>query len=122
RLTGGLSLAAENAPGACVVAGTHEAVAGFQAQLEIEGVACRLLETSHAFHSEMMDPVVQPFRAELAGMALSPPTIPLVSTATGNWLGEDAATSVDYWARHLREPVRFAAAIGQVLDREPARV
>ncbi|HEU4773626.1 MAG TPA: amino acid adenylation domain-containing protein [Lysobacter sp.] len=122
RLSGGLSLAAENAPGACVVAGTHEAIAAFQARLDSEGVACRLLETSHAFHSEMMEPVVEPFRAELAGMALSAPTIPLVSTATGTWLGADAATSVEYWARHLLEPVRFAAALGQVIDHEPARV
>ena len=122
RLTGGLSLAAENAPGACVVAGTHAAIAAFQALLESDGIACRLLDISHAFHSEMMEPVVALFRAELAGMTLSAPTIPLVSTATGHWLGDDAATSADYWARHLREPVRFAAAIGQVLDREPARV
>ncbi|MGV8940242.1 MAG: amino acid adenylation domain-containing protein [Lysobacter sp.] len=126
RLSGGLSLAAENAPGACVVAGTHASIAAFQRQLDSEGVACRLLETSHAFHSEMMEPVVEPFRAELAGMALSTPAIPLVSTATGTWLGDEAATSVDYWARHLREPVRFAAALGQVLvdglDQEPARV
>ena len=98
-----------------------EAIARFQAQLEAEGVACRALRTSHAFHSQMMEPVVAPFRAEVAALTLSAPSLPLVSTATGDWLDADAATSPDYWARHLREPVRFAAALERVLD-EPARV
>jgi acyl transferase domain-containing protein len=64
RMPADLSLAAENAPGACVVAGPLDAIGRFQAQLETEGVACRALRTSHAFHSEMMEPVVAPFRAE----------------------------------------------------------
>lgn len=121
RLPSELSLAAENAPGSCVVSGTLDAVAKFQAQLESEGVACRALRTSHAFHSQMMEPVVAPFRAEVAAIELSAPRIPIVSTATGNWLDEESATSPDYWAAHLREPVRFSSAIGRVLDK-PSRV
>lgn len=121
RLPADLSLAAENAPGSCVVSGTFDAIARFQAQLEADGVACRALRTSHAFHSQMMEPVVAPFRAEVAALALSAPRIPIVSTATGDWLDGARATSPDYWAAHLREPVRFAAALGRVLD-TPARV
>jgi amino acid adenylation domain-containing protein len=116
RLPPDLSLAAENAPGACVVAGTHEAVARFQAELEADGIACRALKTSHAFHSAMMDPVIDGFRAEVVSIARSAPTLPIVSTASGDWLSAAAAVSPDYWARHLREPVRFAAALGRVLD------
>ncbi len=116
RLPAELSLAAENAPGACVVAGPLEAIAAFQVQLEADGVACRALRTSHAFHSAMMDPVVAPFRAEVAAVARYAPLLPLVSTATGDWLDAATATSPDYWARHLREPVRFATALGRVLD------
>ena len=121
RLPAGLSLAAENAPGACVVAGPLESVAAFQAQLEADGVACRALRTSHAFHSAMMDPVVAPFLAEVAGIARSEPQLPLVSTATGELLDAATATSAEYWARHLREPVRFAQALGRVVD-VPSRV
>ena len=121
RLPAGVSLAAENAPGACVVAGPLDAVAAFQLQLEAEGVACRALRTSHAFHSSMMDPVVAPFQAEVAAIARSAPRLPLVSTATGEWLDAAEATSPKYWARHLREPVRFATALRRVLD-APARV
>ncbi|HEY0505333.1 MAG TPA: amino acid adenylation domain-containing protein, partial [Lysobacter sp.] len=66
RLPQGLSLAAENSPLACVVAGPSGDVAAFQAQLEGEGIACRALRTSHAFHSVMMEPVVAPFREAVA--------------------------------------------------------
>ena len=121
RLSATLSLAVENAPAACVVAGPHADVAALQAALEKDGVACRPLRTSHAFHSAMMEPVLAPFRAEVERVSRQAPRIPLVSTATGDWLGDDAAQSIDYWTRHLREPVRFSTALERVLDR-PARV
>ena len=110
-----LSLAAENAPGSLRGRRTApSAIAAFQAQLEAEGVACRALRTSHAFHSAMMEPVVAPFRAKLArGDALRAPTLPIVSTVTGALARRRSdATSPDYWARHLREPVRFCRRAG----------
>ncbi|MCX7514607.1 polyketide synthase [Frateuria sp. STR12] len=121
RLPSDLSLAAENAPGACVVAGTHAAIERFRARLEAEGTACRPLRTSHAFHSAMMDPALAPFHAEVEKIALRAPRLPLVSTATGDWLDEAQATSADYWSEHMRRPVRFSTALGRVLD-APARV
>jgi amino acid adenylation domain-containing protein len=121
RLPSGLSLAAENAPGACVVAGPHESVARFQSLLEADGIACRPLKTSHAFHSSMMDPVLAPFRAEVDQVVRHPPQLALVSTATGDWLSVDEAMSSDYWTNHLRRPVRFSTALGRVLD-APSRV
>lgn len=120
-LPASLSLAAENAPGACVVAGTHADIAAFQARMEADGVASRLLHTSHAFHSAMMEPALAPFRAEVERVPRHAPAIPLVSTATGDWLGADEACSADYWANHLRQPVRFATALERVLD-APSRV
>ena len=116
RLPSELSLAAENSPGACVVSGPSAAIGDFQALLEAESVACRALKTSHAFHSSMMDDVVAPFRAEVAHVARSAPAIPIVSTATGEWLQPEQATSPDYWAHHLRAPVRFAAALACVTE------
>src|SRR5690606_20886743 len=99
RLPPALSMAAGNSPGSCVVAGSFEGVAALQAQLESEGTACRLLRTSHAFHSAMMEPVVAPFRAEVEAVARSAPGLPIVSTVSGNMLDAGAATSADYWAR-----------------------
>ncbi|MGY0560827.1 amino acid adenylation domain-containing protein [Luteimonas sp. A277] len=121
RLPPGLSLAAENAPGASVASGPTEEVERLKAQLDAEGVACRMLQTSHAFHSKMMEPVVAPLLAEIEAIQRSAPMLPLVSTATGEWLDADTANSPEYWARHLLEPVRFATALGRVLE-TPGRV
>lgn len=106
-----LSLAAENGPSACVVAGASPAIAAWAAQLEREGVVARVLPTSHAFHSWMMEPAVGPFEHEVRKIRLSAPTIPIVSTLTGTWLTDQQAQDPNYWARHLREPVRFSAAL-----------
>jgi len=121
RLPAQLSLAAENAPGACVVSGPSNEVAAFQSILEGEDIACRALHTSHAFHSAMMDPVVARFRAEVAAVERHAPQLPVLSTATARWLDADSATSPDYWAQHLRQPVRFSAALLEALEL-PARV
>lgn len=122
RLPEGLSLAAENAPGTCVVAGPIERIAEFQMQLEADGVTCRALRTSHAFHSAMMEPVVGPFRDAVEVVARSAPLLPIVSTVTGDWLDADSAISSDYWSRHLRQPVRFAAALERAVADAPSRV
>ncbi|RKH43262.1 polyketide synthase [Corallococcus sicarius] len=111
RLTDGLAIASDNGPRLCVVSGPTEAVARLQTTLEAEGTACRLLQTSHAFHSPMMDAAVAPFLETMKGIRLSEPRIPIVSTATGTWLKPSEATSPEYWARHLRDTVRFAPAL-----------
>lgn len=116
RLPAELSMAAENAPGSCVVAGPLAALDTLRAQLDSEQVANRMLRTSHAFHSSMMDSVVAPFRAAVDAVALAAPRIPIVSTVDADWLDGRTARSADYWARHLRQPVRFAPAVAKVLD------
>ncbi|MFP5284748.1 MAG: beta-ketoacyl synthase N-terminal-like domain-containing protein, partial [Thermoanaerobaculia bacterium] len=113
-LSGSLSLAAVNAPRACVVSGTAEDVRAFRERLG-EGVDCRLLHTSHAFHSSMMDPVLEPFTWLLRGMELRPPRIPFVSNRTGAWITADEAVNPGYWADHLRHTVRFADGLGTLL-------
>lgn len=118
RLPPTLSIAAENAPNACVVSGETLLIQAFQAELEQAGIACRLLHTSHAFHSSMMDPVLMPFRQEVERIALTAPRIPIASTLTGAMLGDAEATSSDYWAQHLRATVRFSTAL-QTLLAEP---
>ena len=106
-----VSLAAENGPTACVAAGPCDAIAELQAALEAEGIACRPLQTSHAFHSAMMDGAVAPFEALLGEVVLHAPTIPIFSTLTGRLLEDAEATSPAYWARHLRGTVRFSPAL-----------
>ncbi|MDP9064536.1 MAG: aminotransferase class III-fold pyridoxal phosphate-dependent enzyme, partial [Pseudomonadota bacterium] len=109
-----LAIAAINGPALCVVSGPFAAVDSFDRMLNERGVVSRRLHTSHAFHSPMVDPVVAPLRARVEAIALHAPLIPYVSCVTGDWIGPQEATSADYWARHAREPVRFADGITKI--------
>ena len=111
RLGETLSLAAINGAGQCVVSGPEAAVAQLQKRLEADDVASRRLHTSHAFHSGMVEPVMDSFRREVAALDLQRPRLPFLSNVTGTWIRDDEATDPDYWASHLRRPVRFADAL-----------
>jgi amino acid adenylation domain-containing protein len=106
-----LSVAAINSPAAVVVAGEDVAIADFSKKLDVSGIPSRVLTTSHAFHSHMMDPIVDTFLELVKGVALSRPNIPIVSTVTGNWLKEEEAKNPVYWAKHLRQTVLFSDAL-----------
>lgn len=120
-LEDGVELAAENGPHLCVLAGPTAAVDRVEARLQAEGVAARRLVTSHAFHSAMMDPVVEPMRQRLQSIFLQAPRIPILSTVTADWLDDEQACDPDYWAQHLRKPVRFAPAVSKLVA-DPARL
>jgi malonyl CoA-acyl carrier protein transacylase/thioesterase domain-containing protein/aryl carrier-like protein len=111
RLPDSLSLAAVNAPSFSVVSGKTEDIEAFEQTLLQEGIKCRVLKTSHAFHSTMMEPVVEPFRKIIEKKSLSKPIVPFVSTSTGEWIRDDQATDPMYWANHLIRPVLFSKAI-----------
>ncbi|HVV94022.1 MAG TPA: amino acid adenylation domain-containing protein [Hyphomicrobiales bacterium] len=106
-----VDIAAINAPSMCVAAGPHEAIAALEQALAGRDVQHRRLHTSHAFHSAMMDPVVAPLAERAAKMRFESPSIPYVSAVTGAWITAAEATAPDFWARHCRAPVRFAAAL-----------
>ena len=107
----GIDLAAVNSPMLCTVSGSHEAIAAYQKELESQEIQCRVLQTSHAFHSVMMEPIVAPFTDDAAMIPASAPSIPWISTCTGKPV--DAATLADpsYWARQLRHTVHFSEAL-----------
>ena len=107
HLTSAISIAAENGPALTVVSGTDEAINELEARLRSDGVACHRLRTSHAFHSSMMEPIVKPFLEAVAASHPMPPKLPYVSNVTGTWIRADEATSPEFWARHLRAPVKF---------------
>ena len=115
-----LSLAASNAPNLCVISGSNKAIARIAQELNDRGIECRHLHTSHAFHSDMMDSAIAPLQQELAQIKLNPPQIPFISNLTGTWITTEEATDPNYWARHMRETVRFAAGIAELLqDKDP---
>lgn len=117
----GLSVAAVNGPALCVAAGPEAPLAGLAAALDGRGVGCRALRTSHAFHSAMMDPILERLAEIVRGVPLHAPTLPYVSGVTGAWITAEQATSAEYWARHCREPVRFADGLATLMaDAKPA--
>lgn len=122
RLPDTLDLAAVNGPSLCVVAGPREELETFRAALEADGVVAQALHTSHAFHSRMMDPVIEKFAAEFAGIELKGPNIPILSTVTGEWLTAKETTDPLYWAKHLREPVRFHRSVVTLGSEKPEQL
>lgn len=115
-LPAGLSLAAINSPVLCVVAGPSETIEIFSNQLQAAGITNKLLPTSHAFHSSMMDPIVAPFLQSVQSIQLSVPRIPIISTVTATWMTDAQATSPSYWSQHLRSTVRFSDALKTLIE------
>ncbi|MEU6730259.1 amino acid adenylation domain-containing protein [Nonomuraea wenchangensis] len=118
----GVSLAAVNAPGSCVLAGPAEAVEEAGRLLAGRGVTGRVLRTSHAFHSAMLDPVLDAFAAEVAAVRLNAPGVPYLSNVTGGWVSAAETTDPGYWVRHLRETVRFADCAAALVEADAAVV
>jgi acyl transferase domain-containing protein/acyl carrier protein len=116
-----ISLAAVNEPSGCVISGPSDAVAEFEDDLARRNIGFRQLHTSHAFHSRMMDPVLSAFTEEVRRVRLSPPRIPFISNLTGTWITAEQATDPNYWARHLREGVRFSQGLRELLS-DPDRI
>ncbi len=117
RLHGALSIAAINGPNNCIASGPSEAIRQLVEELTSSGAICHPLTTSHAFHSAMMDPVIEPFVEIVSRVKLSAPAIPYISGVSGDWITAAEATDPAYWGQQLRQPVLFAAGI-QNLARE----
>ncbi|WP_310786326.1 type I polyketide synthase [Mycobacterium sp. Z3061] len=106
----GAGIAAVNAAESVVVSGEQAAVDAAVQALAARGRRVHRLAVSHAFHSALMEPILTEFAAALAGMAVSPPRISLLSNVSGQLAGPGYG-SADYWAEHVREPVRFADSV-----------
>ncbi len=111
-----LSIAAINAKDIIVVSGETEAIASFIDVLSAKEIPSRLLEGSHAFHSAMMDSILEPFEAIVKTIKLNSPKMPLVSTVTGTWLTAEEATNPGYWSAQIRRTVLFADAVDVLLN------
>jgi non-ribosomal peptide synthase protein (TIGR01720 family) len=114
-----LSVAAINGPSACVLSGPVQAIAALQQKFSRRGVLCRRLNTSHAFHSAMMDPILETFTDRFKAVALKPPRISFISNVSGTWITEAQAMDPKYWASHLRQTVRFSDGLRSVLKGSP---
>ena len=107
----GLSLAAVNGPEQCVISGPTAAIVALNEKLRQQGIASHRLQTSHAFHSSTIDPILDLFVELVSQKQLRAPQIPLISNVTATWLTEKEATDPAYWARHFRKTVRFGEGL-----------
>src|ERR1700754_4861484 len=102
-----VDIAAVNAPRSVVISGPEDAVLAIAEEARALGHRVHQLAVSHAFHSSLMEPVLNEFNTVGGGMSWPPPRIPVVSNVTGE-LAESDFPSAPYWVRHVREAVRFA--------------
>lgn len=116
KLSENVSIAAINSPSLTVVSGPTEEIELLAKTLEQENIASRRLHTSHAFHSAMVEPVVERLRMLLETIPLQEPKLPIISTVTGATLTVAEAMSPEYWARHSRVTVNFNAAASTLIQ------
>ncbi|WP_425270857.1 SDR family NAD(P)-dependent oxidoreductase [Mycobacterium nebraskense] len=109
-LNDGVSVAAVNGPDAVVLSGERAAVTAVADRLTDCGRRVRQLAVSHAFHSPLMEPMIEEFSAVVAGVSPGVPRIDLVSNVTGQLAGPGYG-SADYWVEHVRRPVRFVDGV-----------
>lgn len=111
-----LSIAAVNSDDSCVISGETELIDGFITELEGMDIGYSKLKTSHAFHSQMMDEVLDLYISELESIEFSNPKLAFVSNLTGKLILDDEATSKEYWAKHLRKTVNFKGGAEFILQ------
>jgi acyl transferase domain-containing protein/thioesterase domain-containing protein len=118
ELLPGLSFAAINGPGLCLVSGEVGGIQQLEARLAARGVEAKRLAITVAAHSPMLEPILGTFEAYLRTLKLSEPTMPFVSNVTGTWIRPEEARDPLYWVRHLRQPVRFAEGLSTLVAKE----
>jgi amino acid adenylation domain-containing protein len=106
-----LSVAAVNGPALCVASGPEPDIAALEGQLAQRGLAPRRLHTSHAFHSSMMEPILESFAQRVNEVGLNSPKLPYISNVSGEWITPEQATDPAYYAAHLRSTVRFSQGL-----------
>jgi amino acid adenylation domain-containing protein len=122
QLTPDVSIAAINAPNHTVVSGDDQAITAFEASLDQKDIAHRRLHTSHAYHSPMMEPALEPFAKIVAEMLCQTPQLRWISSRTGRPITDQEALDPHYWARQLRDPVQFARGVGELVGEDLALV
>lgn len=116
---GRLEIAAYNGPENITVSGDAESIDQFVLRCKADGISCQPLAVSHAFHSYLMDPILEEFEAFALGIKFSVPQIPLINNLTGEAVDEQITTPT-YWSEHIRSSVQFeqsvATMVGEDLD------
>jgi len=119
-LNDALSIAGINAPGLSVISGNDEAINSLVEKLKAKNIDTTILHTSHAFHSSMMEPILDEFKTLFTNVKFGEMEIPFVSNITGEVANAEQVTNADYWANHLRGTVRFADGLSTLMKNPDA--
>jgi acyl transferase domain-containing protein len=114
-----VAIAAVNAPGQAVISGRAAEVEAIGRSFAERGIRVQPLAVSHAFHSPLVDPILDDFEREAASVRFSAPRLRLVSNLTGQLAEPGLVTSAGYWRRHVREPVRFGDGLRALAALKP---
>ena len=104
---GHLSIAAVNGPAQTVISGSAAEVEAICRHFDTQGIRCQPLQVSHAFHSPLVDPILDQFEEEASAVRFAAPRMRLISNLTGQLADANEVTRASYWRRHVREAVRF---------------
>jgi NAD(P)-dependent dehydrogenase (short-subunit alcohol dehydrogenase family)/acyl carrier protein len=110
----GVSVAAVNGPGLCVLSGVEAEMEWVEEELKRKGVNYKRLKTSHGFHSRVVEGVMGAFLEEMKKVKLKAPKVGLISNVSGRWMGKEAEEA-EYWVKHLREGVQFEKGLKELV-------
>ncbi|MFI0411703.1 SDR family NAD(P)-dependent oxidoreductase [Actinomadura sp. 3N508] len=111
-----VAIAAANSPTSTVLSGDREALEQITGTLDEQGIKYQWLKVSHAFHSPLMDPILEEFRQVAAGLTYHPTTIPIISNRTASTATPQQLNDPDYWTGHIRDTVRFHDGLTHLHD------
>jgi len=115
-----ISLGVISSPSSCVLSGASAAIYNLKEKFHGQSIETRLLATSHAFHSIMMDSALDAFAQQTKTVHFAPPRIRYISNVTGTWITDKEATDPAYWVEHLRRTVRIADGIAELASEPDA--
>ena len=114
-----LSIAAVNGSRNAVVSGASEQIAQLHDLLTARNVVSQRLTVSHAFHSALMEPILDEFESQAAKHTYTAPQIPMVLNVTGRIHSSTDRIDASYWRRHIRGTVRFSEGLASLMEQRP---
>jgi len=112
-----VSIAAINTAQQCVLSGSLEEIIHLEQKFQTKGIPTQRLKVNYAFHSKLMDPILEEYKVALEKIEFKAPTLPLISNLTGDWVAPEEITTVEYWLKHLRHTVKFSQGL-QILAKQ----